>query len=160
MLRCLSTVLAPLAMLLANAAAGSAGDDRTTLPRWEYRVLSKEQVLELGQKDLTAGLNHLGIEGWELAAIDDGYIFRRRRVNEANIIAELKQRLAAAEAEVDMRKERLAWSERMFRKGFLAANILETARSRLKQAEMEADVLRHDLDAQVLPLPKKTPAPK
>jgi hypothetical protein len=41
-----------------------------TPARWEYRVLSAPQVRELGKKDLEAGLNKLGDEGWELVAID------------------------------------------------------------------------------------------
>ena len=45
--------------------------------RWEYRVFTKQQILDLGNKDLAAGLNKLGDEGWELAGIDGQYIFKR-----------------------------------------------------------------------------------
>jgi hypothetical protein len=39
-------------------------------PKWEYRVLAKREVAELGKKDLAAGLNKLGDEGWELVAVE------------------------------------------------------------------------------------------
>jgi hypothetical protein len=42
-----------------GAEARSSG-----LPKWEYRVLTKDEVVKLGQKDLTAGLNRLGDAGW------------------------------------------------------------------------------------------------
>jgi hypothetical protein len=35
-------------------------------PKWEYKALTREEITELGQKDLTAGLNKLGDEGWEM----------------------------------------------------------------------------------------------
>ena len=159
MLRCTSIALAPVVLLLANGRPTAAGGDPGLL-RWEYRVLAKEQVLELGKKDLTAGLNHLGMQGWELAGIDNGYIFKRRQTLGPNIVAELKQRLAAAEAEVDSRKARLLWTERMARKGFVSESRVEAERSLVTEAEMDADRLRRDLDAQALPLPKQTPPTK
>jgi hypothetical protein len=60
----------PAAPPPATAAAAS--------PRWEYRVLTGQQVLELGKKDVTAGLNRLGAEGWELAAVRAAAPFGRR----------------------------------------------------------------------------------
>jgi hypothetical protein len=39
-------------------------------PKWEYQVLTKEQVAGLGKKDLAAGLNKLGDESWELVAVE------------------------------------------------------------------------------------------
>jgi uncharacterized protein (TIGR03067 family) len=42
---------------------------RTSAAKWEYRVVKKAQVLELGKNDLTAGLNKLGEEGWELVSV-------------------------------------------------------------------------------------------
>lgn len=54
---------------------------------WEYRVLSRGSLTELGKESLEAGLNQVGAEGWELVGIDAGpvakssaahsYIFRR-----------------------------------------------------------------------------------
>jgi hypothetical protein len=58
--------------------APKTGGAPPAAPPWEYQVLPKERVLELGKKDLAAGLNALGAKGWELAAVDNGYIFRRR----------------------------------------------------------------------------------
>src|SRR5882672_9356051 len=45
--------------------------------KWEYRIVTKEQLLDLGNKDLVAGLNKLGDEGWELTAVEPAYIFKR-----------------------------------------------------------------------------------
>jgi hypothetical protein len=52
---------------------------------WEYRVLTRGSIDELGKDNLEAGLNALGAEGWELVSIDSSakptsgnrYIFRR-----------------------------------------------------------------------------------
>jgi hypothetical protein len=38
--------------------------------RWEYQVLTKEQVADLGKNNLAAGLNKLGEESWELVAVE------------------------------------------------------------------------------------------
>lgn len=64
---------------VANQAA-KTGSASAAPSRWDYQVLTKERVLELGNKDLAAGLNALGAQGWELAAVDTVYIFRRRPV--------------------------------------------------------------------------------
>jgi hypothetical protein len=54
---------------LLPAAAPAAGPKPASAVKWEYRALTKEQLLELGQKDLAAGLNRLGSEGWELVTV-------------------------------------------------------------------------------------------
>src|SRR6266702_2739036 len=38
--------------------------------RWEYSVLTKEEVAKAGKDDFRAGLNKLGEEGWELVTIE------------------------------------------------------------------------------------------
>jgi hypothetical protein len=38
-------------------------------PKWEYKVLTKDEIAQLANKDFTAGLNKLGDEGWELFAV-------------------------------------------------------------------------------------------
>src|SRR5262249_17423409 len=55
----------------------AAGDDtvraRSILSaRWEYQVLTKEQVADLGKKNLAAGVNKLGGDSWELGAVEAG----------------------------------------------------------------------------------------
>jgi hypothetical protein len=55
--------------------------------RWEYRVVAKDQLLQLGNKDLAAGLNQLGAQGWELAGVDNAYIFRRHPVQGGEVPA-------------------------------------------------------------------------
>ncbi len=37
-----------------------------TGPKWEYKALSRDEIAELGKNDITAGLNKLGDEGWEM----------------------------------------------------------------------------------------------
>jgi hypothetical protein len=55
---------------------------------WEYRVLTRSSLAQLGKDNLEAGLNELGAEGWELIGIETGaksssysYIFRRPGTN-------------------------------------------------------------------------------
>jgi type II secretory pathway component GspD/PulD (secretin) len=63
-----------LASGVSAAAEGSGSGSSTTttsstlLAKWEYRAVKRSQVLELGKGDLTAGLNKLGEEGWELVS--------------------------------------------------------------------------------------------
>jgi hypothetical protein len=53
----------------AEAAAPVPEKAVSAGPKWEYKVLTKDEILELGNKDFTAGLNKLGDEGWELIAV-------------------------------------------------------------------------------------------
>ena len=39
-------------------------------PEWEYLVQSKVELLQHGKGDVRAGLNQLGADGWELAAVE------------------------------------------------------------------------------------------
>src|SRR6516162_1884631 len=112
----------PMAFVLLIAAVVSATSqvevraaDATSyvVTKWEYRVLTKEQILDLGKKDLAAGLNQLGDEGWELAAVESAYIFKRPR--QQRTVEDARRQLAAAEADAEMQKDRAAWSERMFK---------------------------------------------
>lgn len=127
-------------------------------PRWEYRVLTREQILDTSKKDLAAGLNQLGEQGWELIGVDGAYLFKRARGRTPNQHADVKQRLALAEMEVDSWRERAAWSDRMFRKGFLAANQAQADKASLKAAELDMERARQALDASLLPQPKQVPA--
>jgi hypothetical protein len=152
--------LGPLLIALSMASPGArgAGEPGGEL-RWEYRVLSKEQVIDLGNKDLLAGLNRLGSDRWELAAVDGSYIFKRR-MQASESLENKKRRLAFAQDNVDQRRERVAWSERMVRKGFLSDSQLQTERALLAQAELALDQAHREFDAHVLPPPNETPRPK
>jgi hypothetical protein len=149
--------LAAAAVIFMGSLRIRAGETGS-LSRWDYRVLAKEQVLELGKQDLAAGLNHLGQQGWELAAVDGAYIFKRRRPNTS--VEGLKQRLAQAENDLATFKERTAWVERMVRKGFLAESQLQAERARAQQAEAVLQQTRHDLDLLLAPAPKTAPPEK
>jgi hypothetical protein len=122
-------------------------------PRWEYRVLTKEQVSELGKNDLAAGLNKLGDDGWELAAVDAAYIFKRPRDQAAKQPEDLKAQVAQAESDVEARKDRVAWAERMVRKGYLNDRQVEAERGQLRKAEMALEKARRELK-QLPPDPK------
>jgi hypothetical protein len=141
-------------------AAGAPGVPR----RWEYRVLTRQEVVDLGKKDLAAGLNKLGGEGWELVAIDAQYIFKRPNFLNSNDVETLKQQLTLAETDIEMRKERLAWSERMARKGFMSENNVQAQKMRLREAEIARDWAKRELDALLLPgrtkPPEKIPVPQ
>jgi Bacterial type II/III secretion system short domain len=50
---------------LAEAPAGKAAGR----PQWEYQTLTRDKLAELGKSDVTAGLNKVGDDGWELVAV-------------------------------------------------------------------------------------------
>jgi uncharacterized protein (TIGR03067 family) len=57
----------------SGAGPGSAAaPSHHSGPRWEYRTLTRQELINLAQKDVTAGLNKLGEDGWELVAIRPG----------------------------------------------------------------------------------------
>src|SRR6516162_8026330 len=100
--------IAPVIRLLQLAVVVSASQltARAAEPpaQWEYQVLTKAQLFDLGNKDLATGLNKLGNEGWELAAIDSAYIFKRPKVQRR--VEVMKLRLKLAESDVDHQKDR------------------------------------------------------
>jgi hypothetical protein len=137
-----------IAKLLAIAILGSvcpqAVQSAELGNRWEYRVLTKAQVLELGRNDLTAGLNKLGDEGWELAAFDAAYIFKRPKVQQQSIEV-LKLRIGLVEADIEQQRDRVQWSERMVKRGFLAANQLKDEIRLLRELEIALEEAKQDL---------------
>jgi hypothetical protein len=139
-------------------AAWSAEEKADSVVRWEYRVLSKEKVLELGKKDLAAGLNKLGDEGWELAAVDSAYIFKRARNQNRWQAADLKRRISLIESDVEMRRDRVLWAERMAKKGFMTNQNVEGERRALRIAEAALERTRRELEA--IPGGAKGPAEK
>lgn len=60
----------------ADAAAQEAAAPAKQRAKWEYKSLTRSEVMKLADKDskskLTDGLNVLGNEGWELAGIEPG----------------------------------------------------------------------------------------
>jgi hypothetical protein len=161
----MSTELALLALAIVGSTVPppfvSAQGITVTPSKWDYRVLTKGEVLELGNKDLTTALNKLGDEGWELAAIDSAYIFKRPKgPSRQQVEAALKERLALAEAEVEHLKERVAWVTRMARKGFVAEQRLEADKAALQVAEVILDRARRELaKAAEAKAPEKLPNP-
>jgi hypothetical protein len=141
----------PVESVLGQGNAGAP-------PRWEYRVVTKQQLLDLGDKDLAAGLNQLGAAGWELVAVDSAYIFKRGRDRVAQYLAEVRQRLAVAESDAKNWQDRSAWSERMVRKGLLSENQAKSDRAHQTAAELAVERARKDLDALLVPAPKNAPA--
>jgi hypothetical protein len=138
--------------------AWSAEERPIAAPRWEYRVLTKEQVLDLGKKDLAVGLNQLGGEGWELAAVDAAYIFKRSKDRNYKQAEEIKSQVALLESEVEMLRDRVTWADRMVRKGYMTDQQLRAEREALKQVELALNRARKDL-ATLLADPKR-PAEK
>jgi hypothetical protein len=136
------------AKLLAIAIVGSVYPQTVRSAelgnRWEYRVLTKAQVLELGRNDLTAGLNKLGDEGWELAGFDAAYIFKRPKVQQQSVEV-LKLRIGLVEADVEQQRDRVRWSQRMVKRGFLAVNQLKDEERLLKELEIALEEAKQDL---------------
>jgi hypothetical protein len=140
----------------SQGAALAAEPKTEALARWEYRVVTKEQLLELGNKDLAAGLNKLGNDGWELVAVDPAFIFKRP--NQSQKSEEVKGRIVVAEAEVAAWTERVGWSERMVKKGFMTERQLQSEQARLETAQLRLDKARMDLRAlptEPKPMPEK-----
>jgi hypothetical protein len=140
------------------SAASAAESKPDVLFQWEYRVLTEEQVIALGKKDLAAGLNELGNEGWELVTVGAHYIFKRPKDMAQKQAAEIKRQIAVAEADVEAWTDRVTWSERMLKKGYLTAKRVETERAQLKKAETVLDMARRALKN--LPAAPKEPEQK
>ena len=131
--------------------------------KWEYRVVTRDQVIEQGKNDLAAGLNKIGSEGWELVVVDGGYIFKRPKVENENAIADLKLKINILQGDLEMQKERLAWSERMSRMGYMSNQAVGAERERLRRIELILEKTRKDLET-LNPAPKEpieqAPQPK
>ena len=146
----LAAVLPMLAVavgVLPFSAASAAEPKPAVVFRWEYRVLTEEQVTALGKKELTAGLNKLGDDGWELVTAGARYIFKRPKGLAQKQAAEIKRQVSAAEADVEAWKDRVSWSERMLRKGYLTEKHVEAERTQLKKAEAVLDTARRALQS-------------
>lgn len=168
MTRAIPTSFAVLVFAVAAVAdAGKAGAPW----KWEYRVASKDELAALGSKNVAAGLNKLGEEGWELVAIEPGfaappgavgsappqYYFKRPKDLPVAQREAAARRVAAAEAEVELWKDRAAYSARMYRRGLLAENLAKIDQARLRQAELSLEAAKRELEA--LPS-EKAPPPK
>jgi hypothetical protein len=126
------------------------------ITRWEYRVMTKDQLLDLGKKDLAAGLNKLGDEGWELVSVEPAFIFKRP--NQSQQMEAAKRQVVMAESEVETWKDRVAWSERMVKKGFMTESQLQNEQARLQAAELTLEKARKNLKAfppESKPMPEK-----
>jgi hypothetical protein len=143
---------------LPSSAARADEVESDGVFRWEYRVLTEEQVIALGKKDLQAGLNKLGDEGWELVTAGAHYILKRPKDLVQKQAAEIKRQIADAESGVEAWKDRVTWAERMLRKGYLTEKHVEAERTQLKQAEMALDRARRALKN--LPSSPKEPEQK
>ena len=146
-----TTQLGLLLLALGAATTGvnllSAQEPSGALLKWEYRVLTKDQVLDLGKKDLLAGLNKLGDEGWELVAAEPSYIFKRPRFLAAQHAEEVKRRILLAENDVEMWKARVSWAERMVKKGYLTETQLQGETALLNAAQIALERARKELQA-------------
>jgi hypothetical protein len=148
----MKTTLPGLLLLALGAATirvNSLAAEEVTGPllKWEYRVLTKDQVLDLGNKDLRAGLNRLGDEGWELAVTEPSYIFKRPRIQIGQRAEEIKRRVALAENDVEMWKARVAWAERMVKKGYMTDTQLQGETAVLNSAQIVLERARKELQA-------------
>jgi hypothetical protein len=150
--KAISAAVNLLAIAVVGGASQLAAQSAESAVQWEYRVLSKAQLLDLGKKDLAAGLNKLGDEGWELATFDTAYIFKRPKVRKQTAV--LKLRLRMAEADVEQQRERVQWSQRMVKKGFLAENQLKEELRLLKELEIALEEAESDVRS-LPPEPKK-----
>jgi hypothetical protein len=152
-------VVLGVALALQPLTTSLAARQPAVVVKWEYRVLTKEQIIDLGKKDLAAGLNKLGDEGWELVVAEPQYVFKRPKDQpERKSLAELQEQLTRAESDVVQWTERVAWTERMVKKGYLTNVQLEADRARLSQSTLVLDLARKALPK--LPNNPKAPVEK
>jgi hypothetical protein len=164
-------VILTLAAVLAGQPALATSDGNGTW-KWEYRVLNKGEIAVLAGNSVAAGLNKLGEEGWELVAVEPGYTappgagggtaaqFYFKRPKDLPLVQReaTARRVAAAEADVAMWKDRASYSERMYKKGFISENQTKADRDQLRQAEAYLDAAKRELES--YPPPPKSAAPK
>jgi hypothetical protein len=158
-----------MALVFLALGAGSAGwqlpawfaeEMSRALPKWEYKVLTKEEVVDLGKNDLTAGLNKLGDESWELVAIETAQVaeprsrlapkrvhfyFKRPAKLAAKQRDALKNLVQSAELNVTMWMEWVARMENMTRSGYYTKRELQFDRDQLKAAEAALENARKQL---------------
>jgi hypothetical protein len=156
MRKAISTAVKLVAIMVVAAAFQLPARSADSTPQWEYRVLTKAQLLDLGKKDLAAGLNKLGDEGWELAAFDSAYIFKRPKVQKYSEVPKL--RLKLAEADVEQQRERVQWAKRMVKKGFLSANQLKDEERLLRELEIVLEEAEQDVKSMPTEPKKGTPS--
>ena len=86
----ISAFLLSLALLIATGMLfpthRSPAAPATSKPavRWEYKLLTEDEITgkeEDAYKGLAKGMNKLGNEGWEFAAVGHGCLFFKRQVN-------------------------------------------------------------------------------
>ena len=168
-MKAMSTGLALLAIAVVGGTLSvtpvSAQNPADPPNRWEYRVLTKGELLDLGKKDLAAGLNKLGDDGWELTIVDSAstFIFKRQKGLDRQQVKAIKERIAVAESEVAQWKERMVWETRMAKKGYMTQTQVEADQAKLQAAELILDKARKELGTppadpnapENLPKPKK-----
>jgi hypothetical protein len=141
--------------MASPVTARAAEEKPSAVPQWEYRVLSKEQLLELGKQDLAAGLNVLGGDGWELVVVDGAYIFKRPKNLIQNRRENLEGQIAVIEADLRQMRERVGWAERMLKKGYMTERQVEAERTQLQRMEMALERSRRELQT-LTPAGKET----
>lgn len=62
-------------------------------------------------------------------------------------VDELQRRLERARADLEQRRERLAWSERMFKRGYIAASQTQADEAHLRAAEAALQRAEAELEA-------------
>jgi hypothetical protein len=150
-------------LFLLGAAAGTSlaaepgpGPTPAGPAKWEYRILTREQVAKLGKNDVVAGLNRLGKDGWELVAVEPAlapakgagavqFYLKRPRDDRRARREEAQDRVDAARAYLAMWQERSAWSERMVRKGLLTEAQAGADKARVAQAALALDRAEREL---------------
>src|SRR5262249_34965896 len=103
MILAMAWLMAGTAMLFAAVQVKRQPGDSSTKSaiaapaRWEYQVMTKEQVIGVGKKDLAAGLNKLGEDGWELVAVEPSQTTDRDRKDTEYYFKRLKTHQRAQE---------------------------------------------------------------
>jgi outer membrane protein TolC len=103
----------------------------------------EEQARELEKKSaLPAG----AVIAARVRRIDAEIVLERAKARQQAGRENARSVVELAESELEMWKERVAWSERMVKKGYLTERQLQTERAALKQAETVLEKARRELD--------------
>jgi Bacterial type II/III secretion system short domain len=73
---------AEIALAQFAAPAPVPEKEKPTPVKWEYKVLARAAIEELGKNDFEAGLNKLGDEGWDLVVTSAGTTAAARKASE------------------------------------------------------------------------------
>jgi hypothetical protein len=116
-------------------------------------ALTKQQEEQAREAEKKSSLPATAVIAARVRRIDAEIVLERAKVRQQAGRDDATRAFEHAASELEMWKDRVAWSERMTKKGYLTERQLQTERAALKQAEAALEKARRELDG-VLPKDK------